>query len=58
MKNAFYFILKPLFEFLSCLFGHVGKWLENKANDNFKIYDATNWKANNYNIHIAQHLKK
>ena len=25
---------------------------------NFKIYDVTNWLANNYNTHIDQYLKK
>ena len=46
MKNAFYFTLKALFvlkifEFLSWLFGHVGKsaWLEIKVN--IKIYYVT-----------------
>ena len=48
MKNAFYFILKALFipkifKFLFCLFGHVGKQLDKKVKDNFKIHDVTNW---------------
>ena len=25
---------------------------------NFKIYDATDWTANNYNTYIVQYLKK
>ena len=25
---------------------------------NFKIYDVTDWAANNYNTHIAQYFKK
>ena len=29
-----------------------------KVKLNSKIYDVTDWTANNYNIHIAQHLKK
>ena len=54
MKNAFYYVLKILF---NC-FGHVGKLLDKKAEVNFKIYDVTTWETNNYNTHIAQHLKK
>ena len=63
VKNAFYFILKALFflkifDFLSCLFGHVEKtaWLEYKVN--FKIYDVTDWLKNNYNSYIAHYLSK
>ena len=59
MKNAFYFMLKALFlkifKFLSCLFGHVGKRLDNF---DFKIYDVTDWTENNYNKHTAQYLEK
>ena len=25
---------------------------------NFKIFDVTDWKTNNYNTHIAQYLKE
>ena len=32
--------------------------LDKTAKVHFKIYDVTNWKANNYNTHIAQHLQK
>ena len=63
MKNAFYYVLKALFvlkifTFLSSLFGHVGRRIDKKAKVIFKIYDVTRWAANNYNIHIAQYLKK
>ena len=63
MKNAFYVMLKALysqkiFEFLSKLFGYVGKRLDKKAKVNFKIYYFTDWTTNNYNTHIAQYLKK
>ena len=40
------------------VFDHVGKPLDQKAKINFKIYDVKDWKKNNYNAHIAQHLKK
>ena len=59
----FYFFLKPffvlkIFNFLSLLFGHVEKQLDQKEKVNFKIYDITAWLRNNCNIHIAQYLKK
>ena len=62
MKNAFYFTLKALFvlkifKFLSSIFGHVEKPLDQKVKVNFKIYDITTWLTNNYNTHIAQCLK-
>ena len=61
VKNAFYFILKPLlvfkiFKFLPDLLIHVGKRLNKKAKANFKIYSITNWQTNN--TYIAQYLKK
>ena len=61
MKNAFYFILKALFvlkilKFLSWLFGHVEKRLDQKNKINFKIYDFTAWLTNNYSPYIAQYL--
>ena len=42
MKNTFYFTSKALFilkifQFLSCLFGHVSKWLDKKDKVNFKF---------------------
>ena len=63
MKNAFYLMSKVLFvlkifKFFSCLFGPVGKLVDMKAKVNFKIYDVTDWQANNYNTHITQYLKK
>ena len=56
-------MLKALFvleihRFLFLLFGYVEKRLNKKAKVNFKIYDVTDWTRNNYNIHIAQYLKK
>ena len=63
MKNAFYFMLKPLFvleifKFLFWRFGYVEKRLHKKAKVNFKIYDVTDWTTNNYNTDIVQYLKK
>ena len=57
-KNALYFMLKALsvleiFTFLSWLFVYVEKQLDKTTMVHFKIYDVTNWEANNYNIHIA-----
>ena len=62
MKNAFYFMLKAfsvlvIFKFLSWLFGYVEKPLDKKTMVNFKVYEVTNWTANDYNTHIAQYLK-
>ena len=55
----FYFMLKALFvleifKFLSWIFGYVEKQLDKKTVVHFKIYDATDWAANNYYTHIAQ----
>ena len=63
MKNAFYFILKVLLvlkisKFLSWLFGHVQKWLDQKDKVYFEIYDVAAWLTDNCNTHIAQYLKK
>ena len=30
------------------IFGSAGKWLDEKAEVNFGIYDITNWNKNNY----------
>ena len=46
-----------IFTFLSLNFGYVEKRLDKKAMVDFKIYDVTDWKANNCNTHIAQHFK-
>ena len=46
-----------IFNYFSDNFGHAGKQLDQKASVNFKIYDIRNWKANNYNTHIAQKVK-
>ena len=48
IKNAFYFILKPLFvlkifNFFPDILSHVGKRLDKKAKANFKIYDVIKW---------------
>ena len=61
MKNAFYFILNALFvlkifKFLSWLFRHVEKRLDQKDKANFEIYDVTAWLTKNYNTYIAQYL--
>ena len=63
MKSAFYFMLKAhwvleISIFLICFFGYVEKPFDNNAMINFKIYDVTDWKTNNYNTHIAQYIKK
>ena len=62
MKNVFYFMLKALFilkilKFLSWLFGHFGKWFDEKVEVNLKMYDNTDWKANNYYAHFNQYLQ-
>ena len=62
MKNAFYFTLKALFvlkvfKFLSWVFGHIEKRLDQKDNVNFKIYGVT-CLTNNCNADIAPYLKK
>ena len=59
MKNAFYFMLKALsvlkmFTFLSLLFGYAEKRLDKKTRVNFKIYDVTDWTANNCNTLFPQ----
>ena len=53
-----------LFSFLRYLhfspdfLGFARKRLDKKAKENFKIYDVTNWNANNHKEHIARYLKK
>ena len=52
-------MLKTLFVvaiFIFCpdFFGLVGKRLDKKVKVNFKIYDVTDWKTNNYNTHIKK----
>ena len=49
---------KEIFTFLSQLFGYVEKRFDKKTMVNFKIYDVTDWITNNYNMYIAQYLKK
>ena len=55
MKNA-YFMLNALFilEIFTffTFFCYVGKQLDKKAENNFKIYDVTDWTTNNYNTHL------
>ena len=63
LENSFYFMSNALFvlqiiKFLSKLFYHVLKRLDQKAKVNFKICDVTYWTANSFNTHIAQYLKK
>ena len=62
LRNAFLFHLKSsfvlkMFEFLSWLFGHVGKRFGWKDKVNFATYDVATWLTKNYNRHIAQYLK-
>ena len=63
MKNAFYFMSKALFvlkvfRFLSRLFGHVKKQLDQKDQANVKIYEVTSWEKSNFNTHIDHYLQK
>ena len=63
VKNAFYFLIKAsfvieIFTSLSGLFGYEEKCLHKKADINFKIYYVKDRASNNYNIRIAQYLKK
>ena len=63
MKNA-YFILKvifvlTIFNFSLDVFIPARKWLANeKAKINFKTFDTTTWKINNYTTHYCQYQKK
>ena len=50
------FVLE-IFLFLSWLFGYVEKRLDEETKVTFKIYDATGWTTNNYNIYV-QYLKE
>ena len=59
MKNDFHFNFKAiLLRYSSCfpdIYGDVEKWLDKVS---FKICDLINWARSNYNVHIAQYLKK
>ena len=39
-------------------FGYVEKRLDKKVKVNSKIYNVTEWTANDYSMHIAQYLKQ
>ena len=54
-KKPFFFL--KFLSFYPDFFFHLGKRLDKKAKVNFKTYDVTSWETNNYNKHIAQHLK-
>ena len=65
-KCFFFFHVKSSFHFWD-IFIYVLTFLATEKNVlirklkgmvNFKIYDVTAWKVNNYNTHIAQYLKK
>ena len=63
MKNAIYFTSKAIFvlkifKFLSSLFDHIAKQLDNKDTINFKFYDVTTWLTNSCYRHIVQYLEK
>ena len=47
-----------IFKFLSWIFGHVEKQLDQKDKVNFKIYNATTWVTENCNTYVNQYLKK
>ena len=51
------FVLE-IFTFLCWLLDYVEKQLDKKVKVNFKIYNVTDWTANNYNTQITQYLKK
>ena len=61
MKNVLFlkalFVLK-IFKFLSWLFEHVKKRLDEKDEINFEIYDVIAWFTMNDNTYIAQYLRK
>ena len=52
------FSFSRYFKFLSWLFGHVEKQLDQKDKVNFKIYEFTAWLTNKCNTHITQYLQK
>ena len=62
MKNAYFtskaLLILKIFKFLSLLFGHVLKWLDQKDKVNLKFYDATAWLTNYFNTHSIQYIKK
>ena len=47
-----------ILKFLSWIFGHVAKQLNEKDKVNFKIYEVTTWLKSNCNTYIDQYLKK
>ena len=55
---------RKLFSFLRYLgfcpnfYGHVGKWLDEKAKVNFKYYGATDWTIVNCYTNTAQYFKE
>ena len=62
-KITFYFMLKALFvlkifTFLSLIFDHVGKWLDEKAKFNLKIYDVTDLTKQIITIHIFPNISR
>ena len=63
MKNAFYFTSKALFvpdifKFLSRLFVHIAKQLDQKDKVNPEYFDVTAWLIDNCNTHIAPDFEK
>ena len=56
MLKALFVLEISIFSFKH--FGQVQKWLDYKAKVNFKIYDVTDWTANDSNTYIVQYLKK
>ena len=62
MTKLFYFMLKTIFflkkfTFLPWVFGYAKNPIDKKAIVNYKFYDVTCWKRNNYNLRITQYLK-
>ena len=63
MKSAIYFtsiafFVIKIFKFLSLLFGHAVKQLDQKGKVIFKFSDIRNWLTNNCKNPIAQDLEK
>ena len=57
LKNMKALLVYKIFRFLSSLFDQLGKWLNKKAQVNFKFYDVKDLTKNNNNTNITQNLK-
>ena len=52
------FCSQYIYIFVSTFWGWRKEGLHQNEKNNFKIYGATTWLTNNYNIHISQYLMK